>query len=108
MELRARIRPLTHRAAFAAASVALLASAVAGAAAAPSYAAAKKQAPVISSIAPKDVAVGEQLTIRGKHFVPGRSRNTVVFKRDGARAVFAKAQVGTKKMLRIKVPTSLQ
>jgi hypothetical protein len=108
MELRARIRPLTHRAAFTAASVALLASAVAGAAASPAHAAAKKQAPVISSIAPKDVAVGEQLTIRGKHFIPGRSRNTVVFKRDGARAVFAKAQVGTKKMLRIKVPASLQ
>jgi hypothetical protein len=108
MELRARIRPLTHRAAFTAASVALLASAVAGAAASPAHAAAKKRAPVISSVAPKDVAVGEQLTIRGKHFVPGRSRNTVVFKRDGARAVFAKAEVGTKKMLRIKVPASLQ
>jgi hypothetical protein len=107
MELRARIRPLTHRAAFTAASVVLL-SAVAGAAASPADAAAKKRAPVISSIAPKDVAVGEKLTIRGKHFIPGRSRNTVVFKRDGARAVFAKAEVGTTKMLRIKVPTSLQ
>ena len=38
-----------------------------------------------------DVAVGETLTIRGKNFIAGRNKNTVVFKRDGARAVFAKA-----------------
>ena len=54
------------------------------------------------------VAVGETLTIRGRNFSRGRSKNTVVFKRDGARAVFAKATVGTKKMLRVTVPDSLQ
>jgi hypothetical protein len=90
--------------------VALIASAVA-ATIAPSADAAKKRkkrAPVITSIAPRDVAVGEQLTIRGRNFLRGRNRNTVVFKRDGARAVFVKADVGTRKMLRLKVPDSLQ
>jgi hypothetical protein len=109
MELRARIRPSSRRAAFLAASVALLASALA-VAAAPSADAAKKKkkAPVITSIAPKDVAVGEALTIRGRHFRPGRSKNTVVFKRKGARALFVKAELGTKKMLRVTVPPTVQ
>ena len=107
MALRLRIRPHSRRAAWIAALVALLASAVAGAIA-PSAHAAKRKAPVITSIAPKDVAVGEQLTIRGRNFIRGRYRNTVVFKRDGARAVFAKAAVGTRKMLRLGVPDSLQ
>ena len=54
------------------------------------------------------MAVGETLTIRGKNFLRGRFKNTVVFKRDGARAVFVKADVGTKKMIALKVPASLQ
>jgi hypothetical protein len=109
MELRARIRPFSRRAAFLAATAALLVSALAGALA-PSADAAKKKkkAPVITGVAPKDVAVGEALTIRGRNFVSGRSKNTVVFKRTGARAVFVKAGVGTKKMLRVTVPAKLQ
>jgi hypothetical protein len=109
MELRARIRPFSRRAAFLAATAALLVSALAGALA-PSADAAKKKkkAPVITSVAPKDVAVGEDLTIRGRNFVSGRNKNTVVFKRKGARAVFVKAGVSTKKMLRVTVPAKVQ
>jgi hypothetical protein len=87
---------------------ALIASAMAGAAAPSAFAKKKKKAPVITSVAPMDVAVGEQLTIRGRNFLRGRSKNTVVFKRDGARAVFVKAAFGTRKMLRLTVPDSLQ
>jgi hypothetical protein len=106
MELRARIRPLSRRAAWMAALVALFASAVAGAVAPDAFA--KKKAPVITSIAPKDVAVGEYLTIKGRNFRSGRNKNTVVFKRHGARAIFVKAQYGTRKMLRVKVPPTVQ
>ncbi len=63
---------------------------------------------MITSVAPKNVAVGETLTIRGKNFIRGRNRNTVVFKRDGARAVFVKADLATRRMLRLKVPDSVQ
>ena len=107
MELRARIRPLSRRAVWMTALVALIASAAAGAAA-PSAFAKKKRAPVITSIAPKDVAVGEKLTVRGRHFKRGRFKNTVVFKRAGARAVFVKADVATRKMLRVTIPATLQ
>src|SRR5215216_4591275 len=108
MELRARIRPLSRRAVWMTALVALIASALAAAVAPSAHAKKRKKAPVITSVQPKDVAVGETLTIRGRNFIRGRSRNTVVFKRDGARAVFVKADVGTRKMLRLRVPDSLQ
>ena len=110
MELRARIRPLSRRAAFAAALVAIVASAGSGALASDAHAKKRKKvkAPVVTKVSPMDVAVGETLTIRGKNFIAGRYRNTVVFKRDGARAVFVKAQIGTKKLLSVKIPDSLQ
>jgi hypothetical protein len=108
MELRARTLPLPRRAAWMAALVALIASAVAAAIAPSADAATKKRAPVITSVAPTNVSVGGVLTIKGRHFLRGRSRNTVVFKRDGARAVFAKAGISTRKMMQIQVPGSLQ
>ena len=107
MELRARIPSPLRRAATMAALVAVAAAATA--VAAPTAHAKKKvKAPVVKKVSPLDVAVGETLTIRGKNFIKGRKRNTVVFKRKGARAVFAKADIGTKRMLAIKVPDSLQ
>ena len=91
-----------------AALVALAAPATAGAAPTAKAAKKKAKAPVVQKVSPLDVAVGETLTIRGKNFLRGRFKNTVVFKRDGARAVFVKADVGTKKMIALKVPASLQ
>ena len=55
-----------------------------------------------------DVAVGEMLTIRGRHFVRGRNKNTVVFKRDGARAVFAKADSARRRCCGSRCRRSLQ
>jgi hypothetical protein len=108
MELRLRIRPLSRRAAFIAAFGALAVSALAGAVAPDADAAKKrKKAPVITSISPKHVAIGETLTIRGRNFIKGRSKNSVVFKRKGARAVFVKADIGTSKLLKVIVPEKL-
>jgi hypothetical protein len=111
MELRARI-PTLRRAAMMAALVALAAPATAGAAPTAHAAKAKKtrtvKTPVITAVAPMDVAVGEWLVLRGRHFVRGAKKNTVVFKRAGARAVFAKAEYGTAKLLKIQVPAALQ
>jgi hypothetical protein len=108
MELLARIRPLSRRAALLTALVALLASAFAVVVAPSAQAAKKKKAPTISRIAPLDVAIGETLTLRGRNFIAGRKKNTVVFKRaGGGRAVFAKGSLSTRKMLRVKVPNSL-
>src|SRR3954470_9959591 len=108
MELRARTRPLPRRAVTMTALAALIASALAGAAASPADAKTKTKAPTISKVSPMSVGIAQTLTIRGRHFVRGRGKTTVVFKRDGARAVFVKADLSTAKMLKLKVPASLE
>ena len=91
-----------------AAAGAIIASAAAGAMAPDAGAAQKrKKAPVITSVSPKNVSIGETLTIRGRNFVRGRYKNTVVFKRDNSKAVFVKAEVGTRKLLRVTVSDRL-
>jgi hypothetical protein len=90
-----------------AAAGAIIASAAAGALAPDAGAKKRKKAPVIQSVAPQNVSIGETLTIRGKHFVRGRYKNTVVFKRDNSKAVFVKAEIGTRKLLRVTVSDRL-
>ena len=45
-------------------------------------------------MSPLNVEIGQKLEIRGRNFLRGRNRNTVVFKRYGGKAVFVKADVG--------------
>jgi len=101
MELSARIRPVLLGVALPAALMALAAPATAGAAKK------KPKAPIVTAISPKTVAVNRVLTIRGRNFVRGRNKNTVVFKRTGAKAVFVKAEIGTAKLLRVTIPPRL-
>src|SRR5688572_6970948 len=103
MSLRARLH--SRRAVRMTAPVALIAAAVA-ATIVPSAQAAKR-APKITSVSPMQVAVGQSLEVRGRYFVRGRLKNTLVFKRDGARAVFVKADVATKRLLRVTIPERL-
>jgi hypothetical protein len=71
--------------------------------------AAKKRSsvPTVSSVAPMKLAIGDTLTIRGRNFRAGRYKNTVVFKRDGQRALFVKAREATTTRLRLVVPAKL-
>jgi hypothetical protein len=82
---------------------ALLVPAVAG-----TTANAKTRSPVVTRITPKHVYVGETMTIRGHHFRRGLNKNTVAFKRSGAKAVFVTAAKGTTKMLRFTLPKRLE
>ena len=63
--------------------------------------------PKVTSVTPLKLKIGDRLTIKGKGFLPGKNRNTVVFKASGARAVFAKAQSATTTKLVVKVPAKL-
>jgi hypothetical protein len=108
MELRSRIPVYARRAALLGALGALLAPATAGAATAHASKAKKKKYPVVTSVRPMETNIGKTLTIRGKNFKRGRNKNTVLFKRDGARAVFVKADVGTTKLLKVKLPSKLE
>jgi hypothetical protein len=105
MELRARTRTLLRRAGLSAALAALL---VPAAAAGTAVAKKSKPAPVITSISPRTLAIGETLTIRGRHFRKGRGKNAVAFKRSGAAAIFATADVGTSKLIKVKLPKKLE
>jgi hypothetical protein len=64
--------------------------------------------PVVTSVSPKVLGIGDTMTIVGRGFRAGTGRNTVVFKRDGARAVFAKSGRSTKKKIAITVPDKLR
>jgi hypothetical protein len=99
MELRARTRlPQVRRVAMMAMLGALLVPATAGA---------KTHAPTIKSISPRVLNVGDRLTIHGKYFRRGRHKDTVVFQRDGARAVFVKADLATSKLIYVTVPAKV-
>ena len=63
--------------------------------------------PTIKRVTPLRLRIGERLTIVGRHFIPGRRRNTVVFLRDGASAVFLKAQRATRTRLTVLLTSKL-
>ena len=103
MEYRARTRPMLRRACQMAALSALLVPAVAGTATAEAA-----KAPVVTKVAPKDVFVGQTLTLRGRNFRTGIGKNTVAFKRKGAKVVLVRSDKSTKKMLKVKLPKRLR
>jgi hypothetical protein len=67
----------------------------------------KIKQPVITSVSPMKAAVGDTLTLRGRYFVRGKAKNTVAFKRDGAPAVFVKADVATTRQVKVVLPARL-
>ncbi len=69
-------------------------------AATPSY-------PSITTISPLKLGVGDTLAVRGKSFRSGKGRNTVVFKRDGGRAVFVKAGKATSTRISVTIPAEM-
>jgi hypothetical protein len=64
--------------------------------------------PVVKKVTPKQVGVGDLLTIKGTGFRSGKNKNTVVFKRFGQRAIFVKAETATKTAITLHVPLKLQ
>jgi IPT/TIG domain len=63
--------------------------------------------PVIKSVSPKTLNVGDTLTVRGSGFKPGKGRNTLVFTSDGLYAR-AKAFSATRTTLKVQIPAKLQ
>lgn len=68
-----------------------------------------KRLPVVTTAKPMQLTVGETLEVRGRNFLPGRAKNTVILQRaGGGKAVFVKADIGTRKLLRVKLPDRLE
>ena len=88
-------------------ALALLAFAAALPAAANAATARTSSVPTVSNVAPLNIAIGDQLTITGRNFRAGKGKNTVVFKRDGQRAVFVTAEQATATQIKLKIPAKL-
>ena len=63
--------------------------------------------PTIKRVKPMKAEIGEKLTIRGKNFLPGKGKTTVVFFRVGAPVVFLKAATASKTRLTVKLTDKL-
>src|SRR4051812_31320832 len=99
METRSRTRSMLRGAAVLAAL---------GALAAPATAGATVKAPVIKSVTPKHLDVGQKLIIHGRYFRLGKGKNRVLFQRTGGKSVFVKADVSTKVRMTVVVPKALE
>jgi hypothetical protein len=63
--------------------------------------------PSVKKVSPAKLGIGDTMTVSGKHFRKGKNKNTVVFKRDGGRAIFVKAPNATSTRLSVTVPAKL-
>jgi hypothetical protein len=63
--------------------------------------------PVVTKVSPMTIGIGDVMTVTGRNFRKGTNRNTVVFKRDGGRAVFVKAPDATTSRIGVTVPAKL-
>jgi hypothetical protein len=63
--------------------------------------------PVIKSISPLTLNVGEKLTIKGKNFIPGKGKTRVFFVRKSGGTAFARAESATKTKLVVTLPAQL-
>lgn len=63
--------------------------------------------PLVKKVSPLKLGVGDVMTITGKNFRKGKNKNTVVFKRDGGRAIFVKAPDATTTKIGVTVPAKL-
>ena len=78
-----------------------------GAGAAPSKKGSKASTPTITRVTPMRVRVGALLTIRGRHFKPARSKNTVIFRGPDGRSAFAKPRRASRSKLVVTVPPAV-
>src|SRR4051812_42941147 len=74
-------------------------------ASAPASAATK--APVINSISPMKLKVGQKLTVKGKYFLAGKGKTRVFFVRGRGGAAYAKSDSGTTTKLVVTLPAQL-
>jgi hypothetical protein len=67
----------------------------------------KASTPTITRVTPMRVRVGALLTIRGRHFKPARTRNTVIFRGPDGRSAFAKPRRASRTKLVVRVPPAV-
>jgi hypothetical protein len=63
--------------------------------------------PAVQKVTPLKLGIGDKLTLTGTSFRSGTGKNFVVFKRDGGRALFVKADKSTSRQVSVTVPAKL-
>jgi hypothetical protein len=63
--------------------------------------------PTVSKVSPLKAGIGDKLVIKGKSYKSGKGKNYVVFKREGGRALFVKADKATKTQITVVIPAKL-
>src|SRR3954471_1292389 len=63
--------------------------------------------PVIKSISPMKLKVGEKLTLKGQYFLAGKGKTRIFFVRGRGGAAFAKSDSGTSTKLVVTLPAQL-
>ncbi|MDX6684926.1 MAG: hypothetical protein QOF86_1054 [Baekduia sp.] len=63
--------------------------------------------PTVSKVSPLKAGIGDKLVIKGKSYKSGKAKNYVVFKRDGGRALFVKADKATTTQITVTIPAKL-
>src|SRR5215467_1080577 len=76
-------------------------------AAAKSAKAKQAAAPVVKSIHPMKLKIGQRLTIRGTGFIKGKHKDTVVFMGPGKRVVWVKGDGKSTRTITLLLPTKL-
>jgi hypothetical protein len=69
--------------------------------------AAPSTAPVVTSISPMALSVGQTLTVKGTNFIPGKGKTRVLFVRPGGGAAFSRAESATKTKFVVILPPQL-
>jgi hypothetical protein len=63
--------------------------------------------PLIKSVLPLKLGIGDKMTILGSNFVAGKGKDTIVFQHTGSAAVFVLAGTATSNKITLVVPTKL-
>jgi hypothetical protein len=63
--------------------------------------------PTVSKVSPLKVGIGDKLVIKGKGYKSGKGKGFVVFRRDGGKALFVKADKATTTQITVTVPAKL-
>jgi hypothetical protein len=63
--------------------------------------------PTVSKVSPMKVGIGDKLVIKGKGYKSGKGKGFVVFRRDGGKTLFVKADKSTTTQITVTVPAKL-
>lgn len=63
--------------------------------------------PTVSKVSPLKVGIGDKIVIKGKGYKSGKGKGFVVFRRDGGKALFVKADKSTTTQMTVTVPAKL-